>query len=294
MKQLAIGIRLLLGSFLIAFSSYAVASPYTFTTIDVPVPNAIQTIATGIDNAGHIVGFYTADGTHGFVLSDGNFSDINFPGSISTNASGISQSGKDIVGTYSNVCCTSHAFVLSAGTFSAIDPPGAIFGSRAFGINSQGVVIGDYIDAFRRYGFIFRKGVFTTLNFPGSSQTYTFGINNAGKIVGAYEAEAKLHGYLFENDIFSAIDLPGATATVPMGINAAGQIVGVVHFPNDIHGFVLINGAVTLIDFPGATKTEALGINSKGQIVGNYQDAAGKFHGFLATPGVMISPFSGP
>ena len=42
----------------------------------------------------------------------------------------------------------------------------------------------------------------------------------------------------------------------------------------------------TTIDVPGAANgTVAYGINDAGQIVGYYLDAAGTFHGFLATPG---------
>ena len=54
-----------------------------FTSID--VPGATQTLATGINDAGQIVGQYNdATGTHGFLLNGGVFTTINVPGETGT------------------------------------------------------------------------------------------------------------------------------------------------------------------------------------------------------------------
>src|SRR5262245_805700 len=71
------------------------AAPFSFTTID--VPGAVQTDATGINNAGRIVGFYhlaaESGVDHGFVLSDGSFTTIDYPNAISSQALGINAPG---------------------------------------------------------------------------------------------------------------------------------------------------------------------------------------------------------
>ena len=77
-----------------------------FTSID--VPGASFTNATGINNAGKVVGFYgDSKGVHGFLL-DGGFSTFDFPGSIQTQPQSISDTGQ-IVGDYA-INGTLHGF----------------------------------------------------------------------------------------------------------------------------------------------------------------------------------------
>ena len=71
----------------------------TFTTID--VPGGFLPQATGINNAGQIVGsYYDPPGTrHGCLYSGGSLTSINAPGATSTSAWGINDAGQ-IVGRY--------------------------------------------------------------------------------------------------------------------------------------------------------------------------------------------------
>lgn len=64
------------------------AGPLTFQSID--VPHAGATVATGINNRGQIVGFFVASGTHGFLLSKGQFSTFDvIPGASDTEPYGL-------------------------------------------------------------------------------------------------------------------------------------------------------------------------------------------------------------
>jgi len=288
---------LLLFGHTLASPPIAKASPqYNFTKIDVPRSSVVGTLAQGIDDAGKIVGSYDTEGTgrQGFLLKNENFSDINFPGTLSTDVTSISPNGKIIVGNYlaSDGVHDSvqHAFILNRGTFSTITPPGATYTSGR-GVNSHGVVAGFFENNTGRFsGFLYDKGVFTTLEFPGASSTFIWGINNAGQLIGTYSISGQSHGFLFQNGHFRTLALPGFVYTVPLGINASGQIVGYVvesETPFVTHGFILSNGVVTLIDvpFPGATRTSIMGINAEGQIVGLYIPLNGTtWHSFLATP----------
>ena len=51
------------------------ADPLAFEVID--VSNAGPTVANGINNRGQIVGHFVASGTHGFLLSKGEFATID-------------------------------------------------------------------------------------------------------------------------------------------------------------------------------------------------------------------------
>src|SRR5215471_11313401 len=75
------------------------------------------------------------------AAQDATFTTIDFPGAMSTEASGINPRG-DIVGLYTLAGVT-HGFLLSGDSFTTIDPPGAVL-TFAFGINPRGDIVGRY------------------------------------------------------------------------------------------------------------------------------------------------------
>jgi len=90
-----------------------------------------------------MVGVYVSAGAfHGFLLSDGQFSTIDFPGAINTTANGINPRG-DIVGRHDTPDGVSHGYLLSGGQFNSFDFPGATL-TRALGINPRGDIVGRY------------------------------------------------------------------------------------------------------------------------------------------------------
>ncbi len=80
---------------------------------------------------------------HGFLLSGGEFTSIDFPGASATGALGINPRG-DIVG-FHRTAGVVHGFLLSRGEFTSIDPPGSTF-TQAFKINPRGDIVGRYFD----------------------------------------------------------------------------------------------------------------------------------------------------
>jgi len=137
-------------------------------------------------------------GSHSFLLSGSTFSTFDFPGSFSTIALGINNSGQ-VVGYYNLIGGASHNFLLSGGTFSSFDFPGG-FGTFAKGINDSGQVVGYYIlnpGSGATHGFLLSGGTFSTLDFPGASSTTVTGINNSGQVVGDYQTVVgPHHGFL--------------------------------------------------------------------------------------------------
>jgi probable HAF family extracellular repeat protein len=127
--------------------------------------------------------------------------------------------------------------------FTIINITGAV-APYAYGINDEGVVVGQYTDSAGNYhGFVSRgTSDITTLDVPGSDLTYAGAINDLGDVAGAYN-------------------------------------IGSV--PN---GFILYEGKFVTVNFPGAASTALDGINNLGQIVGTYNDAAGNQYAFVATP----------
>lgn len=221
------------------------------------------------------------------------FASVDFPGGTLTTARGINNHG-EIVGAY-RIVPPRHALLIRAGKFVPL-APNTVLGtnfSEAFKINDRGDVVGQFIgnDGFT-HGFLLSKGVLTTLDFPGASDTLALGINESGTVVGYWDlldANGNLpanHGFTWKEGSFTEVDFPGAADTSVFGINALGDLVGGwdsgVTSPIE-HGFVCSNGQCFSFDVPfsGSTITQPDDINALGHIAGGYVDASGMLHAFL-------------
>jgi probable HAF family extracellular repeat protein len=222
-----------------------------------------------------------------------NFTTIDYPGAIKTQAWGINSTGQ-IAGYYFDTSGAAHGFTYSAGVFTTIDDPSAGGNwTLAYGINNSGQVVGSFFDApvsvpNAAHAFIDTGGILTTIDDPLSApgNTTAYGISNSGQAVGHFADATGGHGFLYSGGTFVTINYPGALdQTAAFGI-AGSDIVGYFNDAIGTHGFLDASGLFTQIDDPTATpgNTFAFGINDRGQIVGQYNDAAGN-HGFLYLDG---------
>ena len=95
--------------------------------------------------------------------------------------------------------------------------------------------------------------MYTTLDVPGSTDSYANGINGAGAIVGGYtDQPGRVHGFLLQNGTYQTFNDPSAVkGTHPHAVNASGDIVGgYLDGQGDTHAFLLHDGAYTTIDLP--------------------------------------------
>lgn len=152
------------------------------------VPGAILTEATGISNAGVIVGFYRYPdfSTHGFILKGGIYTTYDYPGALRTFLTRINNRGQ-ITGLRLDPDGHRRGFLLQNGVATTIDVPGSM-NTRPMGINNHGHVVGYYEDAdFVAHGFVFKDGVYTTVDVPGAADTALLDINDQGVICGTYD-----------------------------------------------------------------------------------------------------------
>ncbi len=91
-----------------------------FEPID--VPDALSTVAHGINSALVVVGEYVDQGssTHGFVLQDGAFETVDFPDATATVVKGIGTGGL-MVGVYTDADGIEHGFLYTPNSGA---PPG--------------------------------------------------------------------------------------------------------------------------------------------------------------------------
>jgi probable HAF family extracellular repeat protein len=307
-----LAVRLLLITVLVSFAVGSTASAwaqtdvpdtkYTFTTFyPGGVEDGIHGSATGIDNAGDVVGIYLKAKVYtGYErLADGTFSSLSDPGTFATEAVGVNSSGMTIVG---NICIKEECMNKTGG-----NPPvqrkgctcknyaGFLLKDDAFtqyefkkvpntfinGINDNGTIVGYYVPKSTEVGFI---GNGNTISYKGAPTSLNC-INDSGTIVGTSTAGA------FEADttgkILRALKYPGASSTSANGINKAGTVVGTfVNSKGASHGFLYTKGKYTLLPDPrdAISGVSYGGINNSGQLSGSYLDKNNDLWGFVATP----------
>jgi hypothetical protein len=208
--------------------------------------------------------------------------------------------------------------------YTTIDVPGAVDTDVA-GVNNLGVLVGSYVDATGRHGFLDDQGTVVTVDVPGSSDTRLTSVNDAGTATGAYwdAGGTTQHGFVrTAAGVFTWLDAPGIapgdrTGTLPTGINAAGVVVG-SSFTTDLdgftypdetvgeatsyHGFVWKAGQFTTYQAPDTSDsgppvagTRLTGINKAGTVVGTAYYPAGDLpnRGFVLS-GTTVRPFVDP
>lgn len=186
-------------------------------TQTVLLPSGAQSaIAFGINDAGVIVGQYTAAGkTPGFVLVNGSFTPINPTAAATvTNVQGVNNKNQAI-GFYSADGVHQHGFLYNIATQQVTllpDPStprivaGGLVLTQFLGINDNGEAVGYYqTNNGSQFGFLFdlNTNTYTFLDDPlaapvnGVQITQITGVANTGEITGFYiDANGVQHGFL--------------------------------------------------------------------------------------------------
>jgi hypothetical protein len=277
------------------------------TTFDAPdARQETETVASGTNDRGQIVGVYEAVGSTACELWFGPSSLLvrtlarNWFASLRKGFPMTSLRSTPIRRRWRAVIAASLMLAALAVTAPAAGAAPQL--TRAHGVGFGGVPALDdsradlgpqaLADTTAR-GYLLRKDAFTPLrDVPGASLTGHLGVNDRGQIVGFYvDAGGKYHGFLLDKGVFTTIDVPGADGgTAAFDIDNRGQIVGnYVDAGGRQHAFLLDRGVFTTINAPGATLTAVTKINDRGQIAGGYLDVNGRGHGYLLDKGVFTT-----
>jgi hypothetical protein len=297
------------------------AASYAFTTID--FPGAAKTSVWGINTAGDIVGNYvdTNAQTHGFLLSRGTFTTLDYPSSdvIATQGIAINAAG-DIAGVYSlkspAPATNAHAYLRTKdGKWSTVDYADAthIMQGGVYGLLADGTMVGCFHEgnpATAMHGYALGPKGATRFDYPANAPfAMHYGASPDGSsIVGAYllgtNTPDNWHGYLLNGGKVTSVDVPGKLGTQAFGMGPAGEIVGAYKvlgadgktwlgrgFLADTRGSLdPAQWAFTMVDVPAASQTFVRGINDSGNLVGYYFDASGVAHGFVASAAAVTTP----
>lgn len=295
---------LLAASSSLAFCGESAELPYDFSRLE--VPGSASTIAAGINDSGHIVGWYrdtAGNRVRGFRMRDGAFTPVDHPDGIGTMLHGISPAG-DIVGTYTRPGNEVHGFRLTtAGHISEVSFPGHI-STIAQRILPDGTILGCYHDqdwTNSMRGVSFKPNGPAVLDLPGSMTNGatpdgrrmaglvmdgTREVQKPGQAVGPAGVNWRKYAgraFVVDDGVLSLFDVPGALRTEAWDVSPSGMIVGMFQDSSTAaHGFIREGETFTTIDFPGAAATMVFGTNAAGDLVGNATDSTGRTHGFVA------------
>jgi hypothetical protein len=170
---------------------------------------------TAINDNGDVVGnYYDQDGNgQGFVADQKGIHRIDIPGGTFVTPAGINASGV-IVGTYYDENFNLHNFIMDNKGVSEFTLPGATF-VYADCINNKGAIGGVYGAGTNTYGFVYKGGKLSTIDYANPNAPDTITENFGGRQV-----------------VFVKI----ASSPTVSGINDRGDIVGYttdVYMPTD-------------------------------------------------------------
>ncbi len=278
------------------------ANGYTFMTINNANDPTFNQLL-GINNAGTICGYFGSGATghpnKGYCVTppyaQGNFVDLNYPGSVQTQVVAIDNIG-NTAGFWIDGANTNFGFVEWNMVFTSYRNPMTHKGTvnQLLGLNDNGIAAGFYTGGKGvNHGYELNQatGKFTAIVPPGMMNVTAAGIDNAGDVAGfGTAANDNVVSFLLRNGTFSAFTFPNSTNTTAFGMNNKDMIVGSyvdakgriprlrAHAPAE-------QCEVDLDRRPGGIGTTVVnGVNDLGQLVGFYVDKAGNTDGFLATP----------
>ena len=239
-------------------SNFLRSTAGAFTALSLGDPAA--GMANAVNNKNMVAGVANSQA---FLLANGTQTTLTPPGSVSSIAFGINDTGV-IVGQYVAAAGgTTPGFVDVGGTFTTVVPTASATMTNVQGINNSGQAIGFYsTDGVHQHGFLYDIRSRTTTLLPDPSTPRT--VSN------------------------------GLVLTQFLGINDSGEAVGYYQTNNGSQfGFVfsLSSRTYTFVDPPqaapvnGVQITQITGVSNAAVVSGFFIDANGVQHGFTAAPG---------
>jgi hypothetical protein len=278
----------------------------------------------GINDFGVIAGYFGSGAAghpnkgytlfrRGGKITQADFINENFPGSVQTQVTGINNRGSFFLSATSTVGFWSDSNNASGvnnnfgfvniggqnGAFVNVNNPntGTINGVRTnqlLGINDRNIAVGFYVDtagATHGYTFNLQSNTYSAnIDDPnGVGTTTAAAINDLDQIVGFYvDGNGVTHGFFESGGVFNTIDAKNAKATSLLGLNNFGEAVGFdIDQAGNMHGVIcnVYTGVTKEVDDPhGIGTTTFNGLNDFGRIVGFYVNGGGDTIGLLAIP----------
>ncbi len=163
------------------------------------------------------------------------------------------------------------------------------------GINNTGQIVGYYYSGSTQLpvGFLFDRAskAYTSLAYPGATETWATAVNDSGVVVGYYTTDPpstvnSVHAFSYSQGAFANIDPSASSSAFVYGIDNTGDYVG-LFLPasqSNYVGFISVAGSVSVLAPPaGFGDAFPRGINNLGQIVGYMYPSSSTSEGLKCT-----------
>ncbi len=203
----------------------------TFTSVS--MPNATTTSLNAINDKGVALGSVTnPSGVTSIVTyAKGIFTSYTTASGVVPIAVAINNSGT-FTGWYTDATGRGEtSFINIKGITTTLTNRGKIFYQQAFGMNKNGVVVGQAAsETGHQFGFRYHHGHESKMACPGSTECFFQGINDKGYIVGAnFTAPDVSTGFVMDGKgTYTTLPAPNGNDTnySATAVNNAGVIVG--------------------------------------------------------------------
>lgn len=284
------------------------ASPFLFKNgqlLPLPLlPGWPETVATGINNPGVIIGEGQAQDTSGnYIHTPMEWIKetpypLGIPSGYDTGFTlGINNHG-DVVGDAFNLTTGSEIGLLwSQRQMTTLPLPSGAIANEADAINDAGKIAGTVWWSDRVQAVLYDHGTVIDLGDLGSGQSWAAGMNTKGEIVGFSlgQDNATFYPVLWRwGNIINLGLLNGNMSTfgIANAVNNKGQVVGFSDLDHgQIHAFLWQNGVMydlndLIADYPDTEIINAFSINNQGQIAafGRSSSVNGIEEALLLTP----------
>ena len=254
----------------------------TYKFVAIAVPNSSYAVASGINNAGLVAGYYqdSSFNYHGFLWQNGAFQTLDYPGAVNTTLTGVNNLGM-VIGYYGDGA-TNHTamYSVSGAAWSALPDIPNFSQNDGYCVNDAGTAVGNAFGVSASIAWIWDPvaRLYSFFEVPAAAQyrTYPTCINNKNQVSGYYEdGDGVYQGFVKEYGGFTTIAVPETVEAYPGGINNWGMLEGqVVNGSGVARGFAATpGGSSTLVEYPGAAATAVVGINDNGDLCGAYGGA---------------------
>jgi probable HAF family extracellular repeat protein len=197
------------------------------TITDIPIPQgSFGTVATDINNAGHVVGGTWGEGS-GVLVNGSQVISLGTLGGSSSMPFALNESDQVVGSSQTSIINQIRPFLWQSGTMVSLGTLGGNYG-RAYGINNQGVIAGFSQNASGdTRAFVYRNNTMTDLGTLGGSQSNAVAINDANEIVGWSQiANGYQHAFVWRNGVMTDLGTLGGNQSQALDINNSGQILG--------------------------------------------------------------------
>jgi len=254
-------------------------------------PSTHESLASGINNQGTVIGRIRTGNTESAVIWQGNTPQVVAQGSDATLVK-INNAGTAVGMLTAAPSDHTQAIIWQNNALAILPAVSGATDSYALSINDAGAVLGYSLVADGGVAWIWQDGQTQPLTMGGSTWTTANAINNQGDILGGASGASVLWR---QGQLTRLESLPGNGAASGLALNEQGQVVGYSYGTEDdlsipwFRATLWENGqAYNLNDLvvnslEGGTLEHALGINEKGQIVGRAYFGT-DIRGFVLTP----------